>query len=243
MATTFEAKLTESTEAQRLADRLRGDLDLLRGAPLKVMDLLVGLHKRVLQAEVNGQGRLTPAGLQEQIDGLRNKALQTIDGLEQQCQVAKERIEQVLGEAERRQVGDVQSAILQELREQRAWARLKPILDNLEPAAALLRIRDLVQQASSNGDDVVLSVLESELPWYVESRGAAGAAPQILAAITEARLPHLPPVVRKAISTRKELAEGWPRLAACFEQARRDASGGSLTVVLPGWSPSESVTP
>ncbi len=244
MAATFEDKLTQSIEAQRLADRLRGDLETLHGAPLKLMDLLTGLRQQVLQAEVNGQGRLTPAGLQEQIDGIRNRALQAIDSLEAQCQAARDRIEAALAEAERRREGDVQSEILRELREQRAWARIKPLLDKAERTMLLPRVQDLAQRAAQDGDDVTLSALEAELPAYLEVQGLASSVPQVLATVTQARLPHLPPAARKAISVRQELAEGWPRLMAAFMQARHEASGrGGPTVALPGWSPTEQVVP
>jgi hypothetical protein len=244
MATTFEDKMTQSIEAQRLADRLRSDLETLRGMPLKLMDLLTGLRKQVLQAEVNGQGRLTQAGLQEQIDGLRNKALQAIDDLAAQCQAARDRIEAAVAEAERRQDGDVQGEILRELREQRAWARIKPLLDKTERTMLLPRVQDLAQRAAQDGDDVTLSALEAELPAYLEAQGQASYTPQALAAITQARLPHLPPAARQAIKVRQELAEGWPRLMAAFQMARNEASGrGGPTVALPGWRSTEQVVP
>lgn len=244
MATTFEDKLTQSIEAQQLADRLRVDLETLRGAPLKLMDLLVALRRQVLQAEANGAGRLTQAGLQEQIDGLRNKALQAIDDLEAQCQAARDRIEAAVAEAERRQDSDVQQAILRELREQRAWARIRPLLDQADQTALLAHVQNLAQRAGRDGDDVTLSALEAELPAYLEARGLGSYAQPAVQAITQAGLPHLPPAARQAIKVGQELAEGWPRLMAAFQMARNEASGrGGTVVALPGWRPTEQVTP
>ena len=235
--------LTQSVEVQQLADQLRADLDLLRGTPLRIGTVLEQLRQQVLQAEVNGQGRLTPAGLQEQTDAMRSHALQQLDRLQEQAQAAKARVEVALAEAERRRDGDPTAELLREFRQWRAWERIRPLLDKTERTMLLPRIQDLAQRAAQDGDDVTLAALEAELPAYLEVQGLASSVPQVLAAITQARLPHLPPAARKAISVRQELAAGWPRLMAAFQMARVEASGqGGPTAALPGWRPTEQVT-
>jgi hypothetical protein len=240
-------RLAQAAEAARLADQLRDDLDTLRrGVPSELMNVLVRLRQQVAQAEVAGKGRLTPAGLQEQIDQLRNRALQAIDTLEAQARSARSRIEAALAEAEARALAaqDVQAAILRELREQRAWARLAPLLDTYEPEALMRRLQDLAKLAADQEDEITLAVLEAELPFYLERRKLVPYIEPALVSVREARLPHLPPAVRQAIQVRQELAQGWPRLMAAFGMARQAASGQARAVVaLPGWRPGEQVQP
>lgn len=236
-------KLTQSLEASRLADALRPDLDTLRNAPARLGDILKDLRAAVAQANLDAAGRLTPVGQAEVESGLRNKALQAIDTLEAQCQAAKGRIERRLAEAEQRPLADAATETLLELKRQAAWNRTRPILDRLEAPALLERIGSLAKQAAEAGDDATLRALESELPAYLEARRMTSLLLTAQNTVDQARLPHLPPAARQAVSVRRDLATGWPRLAAAFQAARREASGqGGLTIVLPGWNTAERIT-
>jgi len=242
MATYPIDNITASIEASRLADNIRSDLDILRGAPQRLADILVRLRTDVAQANLGNAGRLTPAGQAEVEGTLRNRALQAIDQLEAQCQQAKVGIERALANAERRAEADPQTRILEELQGQRAWSRIRPILDRLEGNALIERIGSIAKQAAESGDAATLRALESETSAYLESRGVASYVRPVLGSITNARLPHLAPAARKAVQVRQELEAGWPRLMAAFMQARQEASGrGGKVLAMPGWTPSERV--
>lgn len=239
----YEEKLVDSPEARRLADKLRPDLETVRGAPAKAADLVVAMRNEVHQAQIDNTWRLTPAGVAEIENGIRNRALQALDDLEQSCQAAKERMERALRDAEARPEGDAQSRILAELQEQRAWGRIRPLLERLETSMLVQRIADLAAQAAERGDDATLRALESETPGYLDYRGVSSLATAALDGIGRARAPHLTPAGRLAVQVRQELAVGWPRLVAAIQQARREATGkGGRTVALPGWKPGETLT-
>lgn len=241
MSTTFETKLTQSIEVQKFHDKIRNDLELLQNMPLQIGEVIEQLRGKVLQAETNGQGKLTPKGLQEQIDGFRNQALAALDDLEERAKRARENIERALAETMRLKDDDVMAAILREIREERAWARIRPLLEKTDAAVLLPHIRELARRAAEAGDDIALGALEAEIPAYLEFRGVGSEALAALAAIAEARLPHLPPAARRAIQVREELAQSWPRLMGAFMMARGEASGRSGKVIaLPGWKPNES---
>lgn len=238
----FEQKLVESAEAQRLAEQLRPDLETLRQAPSRVAALVVSMRNEVHQAQADNTWRMTPAGMAEVENGIRNKALQAIDSLEQECQTAKASIERALAAAEQRPEGDPQTRILEELQEQRAWSRTRPILDRLDGPALIERIGSLAKQAAEGGDDATLRALEAEAPAFLEAKGLVSYTRPVLDTIAQTRLPYLPPAARQAVKVRQEMAEGWPRLVAAFQQARREASAqGGTAFVLPGWRPGESV--
>ncbi len=239
---TYEERLVESVEAQRLADRLRPDLETLRGATARVAALIVAMRNEVHQAQADNAWRMTPAGMAEIENGIRNRTLQAIDSLEQECQAAKASIERALAAAEQRPEGDPQARILAELQEQRAWARIRPVLDRLDGPALIERIGSLAKQAAEAGDDATLRALEAEVAAYLEAKGVASYTRAVLNTIAQVRLPHLPPAARLAIKVRQEWELGWPRLLAAFQQARHEATGkGGMTVMLPGWAPTESV--
>jgi len=239
---TFEEKLVESAEAQRLAERMRPDLETLRRAAAKVAALVVRLRNDVHQAQADNTWRMTPAGMAEIENGIRNRTLQAIDSLEQECQTAKASIERALAAVEQRPEGDSQTRILEELQEQRAWARIRPILDRLDGLALIERIGSLAKQAAEAGDDATLRALEAEVPAFLEAKGLVSYTRPVLETIAQVWLPHKPPAARQAIKVRQELEQGWPRLIAAFQQARHEVSGkGGMTVVLPGWIPTESV--
>ena len=241
---TFEEKLVQSAEAQRLAEQLRPDLETLRGAPARVAALVVAMRNEVHQAQADNTWRMTPAGMAEIENGIRNRALQAIDSLEQECQTAKASIERRLAEAEQRPEGDPQARILEELQEQRAWSRIRPILDRLDGPALIERIGSIAKSAAEVGDEATLRALEAEVPAFLEAKGLVSYIRPVLDTIAQVRLPHLPPAARQAIKVRQEMEQGWPRLVAAFQQARREASGqGGTALVLPGWRPGESVKP
>jgi hypothetical protein len=235
--------ITASIEAQRLSDNIRSDLDTLRGAPQRLADLLAQTRQEVIQAEADGTWRLTPAGMEEIVSGIRNRTLQQIDSLEQACQAAREAIERTIADAEKRADADPQTEVLNELREQRAWNRIRPILDRLENNALVGRIGELARNAAEAGDDATLRALEAEVQAFLEAKGVASYIAPVVATIRDARLPHLPPAARKAVQVRQELEAGWPRLMAAFMQARQEATGrGGKVLAMPGWNPSERVT-
>ena len=129
---------------------------------------------------------------------------------------------------------DSNEALLRETREQRAWARIRPLLDLIEPAALNGAVAEHAQQALAAGDDDTLFALRADLPAYAQAKGVAELVPTILSALDDTWA-KAKPEISQAVTERRELDKGMKRLHVGFSQAEYAVNQGEMGTVIPSW--------
>lgn len=236
MATRFQSP-------QELDLQLAEPLATLRNAPGQVMDLLIALRKQVDRTQVEQQNDLTREGMAKALDALRQRAMRQVDALEASCRQARSQIEATIATISDEPT-EPQRRMLAIAEHEQMWRRLRDLLDRVEDTNLLLQVQAEVEDAERAGDVLRLKVLRAELPTYLRSRGRVE-APALMAGLDEAILSHASPVARRAEAIRREVTDGYARLAAALQMARRSITGESSLppAALPGWEPNTSVTP
>ncbi|MDT8896774.1 hypothetical protein QYE77_00730 [Thermanaerothrix sp. 4228-RoL] len=209
------------------------DFSTLQGIPEQVGNLLFGVYPTYTEIELNSA--LTREGKNQAHDQLIGKVIAELDRLQQVAESEAERIqkqaEKILNGAQ----PDPQTAVLNELKAQRAWGRIRRKLDAFSEPSSLLRgIEDLIDQTARNGDRFTLALLREELPDYLAARRVN--APQVFDWLDQAEVPLLTPEQREARKALAVLEENYPRVQAAIDMGRRAAQMKSFKVAaLPGW--------
>jgi hypothetical protein len=223
-------------------------LNLLRALPLRLVALLQG-HGEQRQRIATQQRISTRASADENVAAQQRQA-QELTTLNEKTQAS---IAELRGEATKwktaaesdisRRLGrpapaDSNEALLREMREQRAWARVRPLLDQVQPLTLDKAVGEHVMKALANGDDDTLFALRAELPAYVEARGASEIMPVILS-VLDGKMAEVRPGVSDVLRERRELEVGMRRLLTGFAQAEYMVKQGDFSTVIPAWSPKD----
>ncbi|MGB9799622.1 MAG: hypothetical protein ACPLUL_05960 [Thermanaerothrix sp.] len=209
------------------------DFSTLSGIPEQVANLLFGVYPRYTEIELDST--LTREGKNQAQDKLISAVIAELDRLQVVAESEADRIqkqaEKILNGAQ----PDPQTAVLNELKAQRAWGRIRRKLDVFGEASSLLRgIEDMIDQASRNADRFTLALLREELPDYLAARRVT--APQVFDWLDRAEIPLLTPEQREARKALAVLEENYPRVQAAISMARGAAEKKSFKVAaLPGW--------
>lgn len=129
---------------------------------------------------------------------------------------------------------DSTEALLRETREQRAWARIRPLLDLIEPVALNGAVAEHALQAIANGDDDTLFALRTEMPAYAQAKGVAELVAVILSALDDT-IAKARPEISAALTERRELERGMQRLHTGFTYAEHAVNKSELSAVIPSW--------
>ena len=235
--------MTAISSPEELDVQLSRPMATLQGASDRIMELLVALRQGIDRTQVEQAGLLTPEGLRQALDGLQQDALRQIDALEQACQQARTQIEATLASITNRPT-DPARQLVDLFQHEQSWRRLKDTLDKVPDVDLLLRVQAEVDDAEAEGDTLRLRVLNDELPTYLQSRGRPMPS-AFTEKLDEAILSHATPVERRAEAIRRELGEGWARLTAAIQMARKSVTGQSSLPpgILPGWQTGSAIRP
>jgi hypothetical protein len=210
------------------------DFSSLAAIPEQAANLLIAFEPRYREIELNPN--LTREGKNAEQDKLIGKVIAEIDRLqavaEAEAQKIQQKAEKILGNGTQ---PDPQVAILEELKAQRVWGRIRRKLDAFaEPSSLLRGLEDLIDKTARDGDRFTLQVLREELPDYLAARRVT--APQVLAWLDQAELPLLTPEQREARKAIAVLEENYPRVQAALDMVRRAAQKKAFKIGgLPGW--------
>lgn len=230
--------LMRSPEVERWWNSVRPIVERLRRVPEQAASIAIAVRQQVAQMSLDD--RLSPAGKKDAENQVRNQGLQQLDALAQSAQEDVELLQTLLNKALADTPTDVQERLLRELQLQRAWQRAVRLLDAMSDAGAVVRqVDQLIREAADGGDLPTLQALEEELPSYLKARNVF--LPDVVDRIAEAQAPHRPPVARAALQVLKQAREGWPRVQAAIQMARRGVAGQGGLAALPGWYPSEQL--
>jgi hypothetical protein len=152
--------------------------------------------------------------------------------------------------------GDVQQNLLTETREQKAWERIKPILDRHSDVDTLAsEIKSLVSGfilkedstpgAYDGSDFDSVSSLRKELPFYIKGRSSDAEAglylEQSINALEEA-LADIRPEYREAVNLKKELRTGMVMINTALTYVKHAVENNELEVVIPTWTKGDVLT-
>jgi hypothetical protein len=232
-------RLMESLEAHAFRDSVRFALERLQGLPQQLADLCSSTRADVSKVWMNES--LTPKARADRAEELRNAALQKVDAALAAAQADLQTIERAIDKAvQPPQSGDATERLLRETQVSRVWARQKGQLDSMPDAYAVIRAaRQLLADAAAQGDGVAVQALREELPSYLKTRRMTD--PGLADELAKAEMPFLSAAARAARQLEGELQVAWPRILAGFQMARRDLTGQSRLIVLPGWREGERI--
>lgn len=223
-------------------------LSLLRAIPQRLAELLkkhfqerlrINKSPRLHSGATTDENEAARQGLATELAKLAETTLASIVGLRQEASkwatAAESDVNRRMG---RPAPADTNEALLREMREQRAWARVRPLLDQVEPSALNDAVAGHALQALANGDDDTLFALRAELPAYAQAKGASELLPVILTAIDDT-MGKARPEILTALTERRELARGMKRLQTIFGHAEFAVSQGELVADVPAWDPKD----
>lgn len=229
----LQKNLREGAKAEALTERLAPHFRTLQITPEHLARVLRDLRYEVTLA---GQRRdWTGDDREALIVFARDQAIEEIDRLECDARAARAAIERELA-ATLDEPSEPLQAILNELQEQRVWARIERLLESVEPAVVVELVERIAQQAAATGDLLTFRVLRMELPIFLQSLDSGIDPREALTIVEAAERPLLLPEQRQARAMRAELIAGWQRIVLAFNQARAEASAHvPLAAALPGW--------
>lgn len=175
----------------------RGDSDLtrLREVPDRVARLLAEYEQQ--RVRIERQHKLAPGPSDDpaksdavpELAGLRQSVQARLDQIRAETRLRARRLDRAVASAiDRPPARGEKASLLREVREQRAWGRLRGILDGLESGTPelLAGIRGLTTELLVAGDDDGLAALRTELPAYLRARGADTQIESALDSLNEA---------------------------------------------------------
>src|SRR5437867_6184920 len=149
-------------------------LELLRAIPQRIVNLLnehgqqrqrINAAPRVRSGATADQNFAAQQQMTRDLEALNQSTLENIVRL--RTETAS--LEQTTATSLNRELGrpapsDTNEALLREIREQRAWERIRPLLDQVAPTALELAAREHARAALAMNDDDTLVALRAELP-------------------------------------------------------------------------------
>lgn len=236
-----QQSLAADPDAARLAARLDALIARLSEMPSELGSTCTSTRLEVMQYgfDSNGGQTLVPDALKTGQGEIRNRGLRAADALFAEAQSVKDQIETLIAGATAEGPEDPAAATLEELREQRAWARIVRRLDAATDPGFFARVcEDIMRELVDADDSAGLAALGSELSSYAKARGY-GIPGVVQERMAETEASTMTPVGRTALRYQQVLTAGWPRLLGAFDLARRDLSGqpGAGIAILPGFMP------
>lgn len=225
-------------------------LETLRGLPQRIADLLkkhgeerirIASHQRLSNRATTDETVAAQQRQTEEEAALVTRTLESITALRAEADKSNHAAQlDVNRRSGRPEPADSNEALLREMREQRAWARLKPLLDQTEPAALHTAVGGYVIRALAEGDDDTIFALRAELPAYTEAKGVGDIAAAIVTVLDDA-VAQSRPGVSDALRERRELEGGMKRLLTGFTYAEHAVINRELSAMIPGWDKQSDV--
>ncbi len=240
---TTESVLSRAMRNQP-ADTTIASLSLLRAMPQRIVKLLsehgqqrqrINAAPRVRSGATADQNVAAQQQMTRDLEALNQTTLESIVRLRTETVSLEQATETSLNrEMGRPAPSDTNEALLREIREQRAWDRVRPLLDQVEPLALDLAVREHTRTALAMNDDDTLFALRAELSAYAKAKGVSETAPIILAAFDE-EMAQVRPNISTALQAKRELETGMRRLQVGFTQAEHMVNTGEFSTVIPSW--------
>lgn len=241
--------------------------DYLRGIPSLLAELFKSHAER--QLRIRNKERL-PFGASQndifkaetdkknELEALKTETLEKLADIIQTAKTRQESAEKHLD----RELGmrvpadNVTENLLIETREQKAWARIKPLLDRHSEIEALTsEIKTLVSGFINPKDDSPgaydmsdydsVSALKKELPFYIKGRFSPRESDiyieQSINALEDA-LAAVRPEYREAVNIKKEMRAGMQQINLAFIYVRDAVENNEPEVLIPIWEKNEVAT-
>lgn len=231
---TDSRQFTATEEVRRFDEQIDPYLGFLRSTPAKLARLIEHIRCELVGIESD---RDHPAKARR-VEVLREHGQDQLSELLLSVYSVRENIERILTSAGRppeHSPETTEEAILQEIREWRAWNRALRLLD------AGIDTRDVIDELA--GDRIASRALRAELPAYLKSRGQENRVAEMLAAIDEADT-ALPPALRGRVdAARAEFEGGWSRLKQAIQHTEHELNGNWGAVAeIPDWGENRTIT-
>lgn len=190
------------------------DLKFVKTVPDKAADILLKYRERV--SATKGKKLLSAEEKQAHIEELTSKAVDDLKDLRAEGNLAAMRIRSAGGKSQ----GDTSDRQLSETRKQRAWDRIKPILDSSSDVknvhnGTLPDTLQTIQDAVKTADADTYQALREELVPYFNSKGL-----DYYTGIVDVLLKPGQALARDddAIEVEGELGTGWKRVETALSQ-------------------------
>jgi hypothetical protein len=138
---------------------------------------------------------------------------------------------------------DTMEAILQEIREQKCWSRIRFLLDGRQVGQLARSLEEIVERFAIGNYQLELRTLLIELPVYLEARREGDLMKEFLRIVNEKKIPYLSPIECKALRIWLEIEEGSKQLNEAFLIAENYLAGDDFNKVpeLPAWNEGTTV--
>lgn len=220
-------------EVQRFDEQIDPYLGFLRTVPVKLARLIEHIRGELVGIE-SDQDYPVKA---RRVEVLREHGNEQLSELLLTVYSVRESIENILvgaGRPPEHPPATTEEAILQEIREWRAWNRALRLLD------AGIETLDVIEEMA--GDRIALRALRAELPVYLKCRGQGNRLAEALASLDEAAM-ALPPALRGRVdAVRAEFEGGWFGLKQAIQRTEHELNGNWGAVVeIPDWAENRTI--
>lgn len=221
-------------EVQRFNEQIDPYLDFLRSTPTKLARLIEHIRRELVRIESEQDDSVKA----KRVEILREQGNDRLSELLLTVYSVQESIEGLLSRSGRppeRPPATTEAAILQEIREWRAWNRAQRLLDaGINPMEVIAELA---------GDRNALRALKAELPAYLKSHGQGDRAAEVLAAIDAAGTTLPAELLARVDAVRAEYERGWSRLRQAIQSAEHELNGNwGAVAAIPDWVEGGTIT-
>ncbi len=228
-----------------LLDAVRPSFDRLDAIPATLVAIHHATGERVAKYVADNRSSLNPEALEAGRQAIVDAAMKRIAELEQMATAASADIETAIATATQKPPVATQEAILEEMRQTRAWERVKAHLAAANGDAAVIHatVIQLARDAVAAKDGPTIDALRAEMPTYVRTltraaeNGTAKLVGPMLDAIDELDATWRSPAYGVARKARRELDHGSAALKGAFYHVRDVIEEGRPLYTVPGFRP------
>jgi hypothetical protein len=176
---------------------------------------------------------------------IRQRGIEALAAIRETTEKAKERLDANIPPAKKSTPPGPQIELARQIAEQRAWQRALTLLQS-----GVADPRELVGRAIQADDLDALNAYRAELPAYLEAQAgtsdpqmrklAADQSADLVAAIDDARYPHMTEWQRQAIDAEKEVKAGYPYLVGALDLCESNLDHPDELGMFLGWVPDEA---
>jgi hypothetical protein len=174
---------------------------------------------------------------------LKAETLSDFDLLRQYAENDVDAVRRAIDERLGRRVAsnkDANVELLAVIREQAAWARMRPILKRAPSIAE--GVTAIVKSAIASQDLDSLTALREELPAYIDGYGHPATDLPLADQAYERELSNAFPYVGSVLKVKAEVESGWNRAVASFALLRHAVLQDEGTVVIAAWDNGRAIT-
>lgn len=181
---------------------------------------------------IAGNADLNDEASRRMLGEAKEKAVAELEATEASTRELSQTVTDALDAATAGPALTTEDALLEEIRRQRAWERVRPLIEGQDVYQA---VEEVATDAASRNDLATIRALREELPSFLKATGSQALEEVSLKMLSRIELPLLGPAERRAHEYREEFRLGSAYLQTTFGLVRSAIDQGHTSVTVANW--------